>query len=161
MVLNHLSVTDSSDPKFAIVRDTLDPGSIQGPSRSCSELRVLRLSARSASPERLDERKLAISKPYRLIAEDQAQQWIRNRVSPSIPTDPPAPEPMDPYPGSTDLIRLSRIIYNSHRTWAAVYVSNACGSLCGLFGWWIVQKSEGSGGSFQTQDARPLSDGEC
>lgn len=66
---------------------------------------------------------------------------LRRLISPEVPTDPAGAEAPDSYLGSTDLIRLSVVVYNADRTRAAVYVPDSCGLLCGGFGWWLVEKS--------------------
>src|SRR5579883_504341 len=119
VVLEHFS-TRTGNPRFALIRDILDPASVKPSPRGCGAPQITRSSARPANDERLDERKLKVSRPYRLLTKEQAGQWSMKRFAPQVPTDPPAPEPPDPDPGSNDLVQLSGVVYSADHSVAAV-----------------------------------------
>jgi hypothetical protein len=124
VVLDHLHLTPAGPLRFAIVRET-----ISAPVLPCPAAKGIVQSA-APNQQRLEPGKLSIKEPYKLITENEAAEWIRNRFAPQVPTDPPGPKPLDPYPGSTDLIRLAQPFYNAEHTRAMVFVSATCGSLC-------------------------------
>jgi len=85
------------------------------------------------------KRAFSLSKPYVLLSRQQINEfeWWR---SGHIQTDPPSLD-VDPYSGAIDLIRLSGVFFDQSNRVAMVYVSASCGTLCGLWGWHILEKA--------------------
>jgi len=86
------------------------------------------------------ERAFNSPKPYELLTEDQAKQFLAAR-SGRIQITVEA----EPFPGAIDLITLGNVYFDRKRTMAAVYTSAYCGSLCGLWMWHVFVKN-GKGG---------------
>ena len=133
--------THTGNPQIALASDLLNPASVKPSPGACGAPPIAGVPARTGDAERLDERKLRLSRPYKLLTKEEVAQWSAKRFLPQVHTDPPGPEPPDPYPGSHDLVQLSGIVYSADHNTAAVYVSDTCGTLCGIWGWAIIQKS--------------------
>jgi len=76
------------------------------------------------------ERAFSIDKPYELISEAQARDFVATRNG-RVLTGAQA----SLFRGAVDLIRLGNVYFDRNRTVAAVYTSAWCGGLCGLWTW--------------------------
>ena len=139
---------------LVIVRDTVDLHGLPVATQDCSNLTVLLRHRMEdvlvvnhglpiSTSRRLGDKKLVIGRSYLLVTPQQADEWSRYRFSPGIPTDPPGPEIADPFPGTSDLVRLSNILFNANKTAALVHVSATCGSLCMSSQWYFLEKAQG------------------
>jgi len=137
-----------------IVRDTVDLLGLPVATQDCSSLPVvLRYRMEDvlvvnhglpvSNSRRLGDKKLVIGRLYMLVTPQQADEWSRQRFSPRIPTDPPGPETAAPFPETSDLVRLSNILFNANKTAALVYASATCGSLCMSAQWYFLEKAQG------------------
>jgi hypothetical protein len=127
--------------RLVIVRETINPRELPV---QCSKLPIGLQHRIKDSPRvrTLLDKKLVIGRPYILVTPQQADAWLQSRL-PKIATDPTAEKSIDPFPGSTDLIRISDVFFNPNRTVAFVYVSAMCGTLCGSSGWAVIEKTDG------------------
>ena len=139
---------------LVIVRDMLDPWQLPVPTEDCSnvpsELRRRMKDVLDANREHsaivsgpLEFNKLAIGRPYVLVSSQQGNRWQQSRSQPQIPTNPATDQITDDFPRSTDLILVSRVLFNGNKTVALVCVSARCGALCGSSGWDILEKTKG------------------
>jgi hypothetical protein len=90
------------------------------------------------TPVRL-KRAFSLVKPYVLLSPEQAGEFESRRAG-HIQTDPPSLPAVNPYSGAIDLIRLSAVFFDRSEKVAMVYISATCGTLCGLWGWHILEK---------------------
>lgn len=90
-----------------------------------------------------EQGKLSVSGPYVVITPGQADQWRRRRFQPQVSTDLPDKGIADPFPES-HLTLLSSVLLNADKTFAKVYVSNLCGTLCGFSEWKFLEKRNGA-----------------
>jgi hypothetical protein len=84
VVLDHLHLTHAGPLRFAIVRET-----ISAPVLPCPAAKGIVQSA-APNQQRLEPGKLSIKEPYKLITENEAAEWIRNRFAPQVPRILPA-----------------------------------------------------------------------
>lgn len=96
-----------------------------------------------AGSRKLFGKKLTITRPYNLVSSEEGDKWQQERSQPKIALDPPSKEDPDPFPESSDLIRVSNVFFNVNKTVALVYVSVKCGSICGLSEWIVAEKNQG------------------
>jgi hypothetical protein len=153
---------------FVIVRDTVDLHELPVPTADCSglpvalrhrmeDVLVVNHGLPVSSSRTLGEKKLVIGRPYMLVNSRQADEWKRQRFSPRIPTDPPGAEIADQFAGTSDLVRLSNVLFNANKTVALVYVSATCGSLCLSSQWYLVEKTQGVWRVLSTPDCGTIS----
>jgi hypothetical protein len=93
------------------------------------------------------KRSFSLSKPYFLLSPQQTSEFEWWRGGGHIQTDPPSLPEVNPYSGAVDLIRLSGVFFDRPKSVAMVYISATCGTLCGLWGWHVLEK--GSPGRWQ------------
>ena len=89
------------------------------------------------------ERAFSISKPYDIVAEEQAAEFRKLRNTAGRSTDD-----VELFRGATDLITLGNVYFDRKRTLAAVYTWSYCGNLC-AYGTWRVFVNRGG---FQEQN---------
>lgn len=83
--------------------------------------------ARQGTEQHLEPR-FRIKRPYKLLTDDEAQQFVKARAEHEAPRDPALAKLFVETP---DLIRISQVFFDKKRTVALVLVSNYCGGLCG------------------------------
>lgn len=75
-------------------------------------------------------------KPYVLLPQEKAKRFLGWQPLGKTQNDPD-------FQGAQDLIRFSDVFFNKEQNRAMVYVSAICGTLCGLWGWHGLVKSNG------------------
>jgi hypothetical protein len=134
----------NNDVRYVIVDASLPITGRESPARGCSafarnhpasfnQIREAH-DARKTEPLHL-ERKFRIAKPYILIPESE----IRSVVGWPVKL-PMADESVTKSIGPQDLIRLSNVFFDKDRKFAMVYMSAMCGTLCGYWGWNVLQR---------------------
>lgn len=83
------------------------------------------------------ERAFNITKPYDLVTEGQAKQFVTLRNTPTRTT-----AEMEVFRGAVDLITLGNVYFDRNHTLAAVYTWSHCGNLCAFWTWRVFVKTD-------------------
>lgn len=159
--IDGIRLSHQDNGMFVIVREVLDPKQMPDIIQDCSSFPqglIARVeNVRKTKQERfrlgekvLSDTKLVIRRRYVLVSLAQGSEWLEARSQPKIPLDGARPEEVDRFRGTSDLIRVSGILFNSDRTLALIYLSARCGNLCGSSGWVVVEKRQGTWRVLQT-----------
>lgn len=150
-ILANPPLSHHDDNTMYAIRDTIlaSQDRIEAPKTACAEIPevsseslaqiVSDFEQHKNAPVRL-KRALSLSKPYVLLSPQQAGEFESWNQSPRIQTDPPSLRAVNPYSGAHDLIQLSGVFFDRFKRVAMVYMSARCGTLCGLWGWHILEK---------------------
>jgi len=125
-----------------LIVDTTVPGLPERPCLALNSLGQPRVAEifkdfeeRKDRPQKL-KRELAVTKPYELLTESEAEQFRNSRA---------APDSSARFSGVTDLFSFSNVYFDKAGTLAVVQLTSWCGTLCALFQWTMLEKqSDGS-----------------
>lgn len=102
---------------------------------------VLSDCAKRKQTPRVLKRALSIRKPYVLLNAEEAEAFMKSRMLPHVPADPPQAVE-DQFKDVADIFTLGDVYFNQSRTLALTFVSSWCGGLCGLLRWKVFEKLE-------------------
>ena len=80
----------------------------------------------------------SIPKPYFLLSADEVKAFIEDRASGK--TQPGNTD--ERFRGVADLFTLTGVYFNPRRTLALTAISSWCGSLCALYQWKVLEKTD-------------------